>query len=126
VAAYFRALDRVQPGPLSGDPEALARGLVEALFKGDPSGFDGMLRQAESSRAALAAVDPPAPCAAFHQESLAFLDDSLALLRSIRESLTVPGASAPDVAAQATGLQARAGQLQREEKELRQRYGAGR
>ncbi len=125
VAGYFQALDRIQPGQMAGGPGDLAKGLMEALSKGDTSGFDDMIRQAESARAALAALVPPAPCAAFHQESLASLDASIALLHSIRDSLTAPGAPASDFTAQAAGLQARAERLQREEKDLRQRYGVG-
>jgi hypothetical protein len=125
VAGYFQALDRIQPGQMAGGPEDLAKGLMDTLSKGDTSGFDDMIRQAESARAALAALVPPAPCAAFHQESLASLDASIALLHSVRDSLTAPGAPASDVTAQAAGLQARAERLQREEKDLRQRYGVG-
>ena len=125
VAAYFQALDRIQPGQMSGDPESMAQGLLDTISKGDTSGFDGMVRQAESARAALAALVPPAPCTAFHQKSLASLDDSLALLRSFRNSLTGSATSLDDLAFKATGIQSRAQALQREEKALKQRYGVG-
>jgi hypothetical protein len=126
VAAYFLAMDRIQPGQLSGDPEALARGILEGLVKGDATGFDGMIRQTEEARASLAALTPPAPCAGYHQESLAMLTDSLAMLRTIKGSVQgASGAPAADFTAQASRLRVRAEALQAEEQQLRRRFGLG-
>jgi hypothetical protein len=125
VAAYFRAVDQIQPGQMGGDPEAMARGILGGLVKGDSTGFDGMIRQAEEARDRLAALTPPAPCAGYHQESLAMLADSLGMLRSIKGSLQGSGAPAADFTAQANRLRTRAEALQAQEQQLRRRYGLG-
>ncbi|MDR3670114.1 MAG: hypothetical protein P4L36_04680, partial [Holophaga sp.] len=126
VAAYFHAMDQIQPGQLSGDPEALARGILEGLVKGDATGFDGMIRQTEEARASLAALTPPAPCAGYHQESLAMLGDSLAMLRTIKGSVQGgSGVPTADFTAQASRLRTRAEALQTQEQQLRRRFGLG-
>lgn len=121
VASYFHALERIQPGQLSGDPEAMAKGVLAGLVKGDTSGIDGMIQQSEAARASLDALTPPAPCAAYHQESLAALDDSLGMLRSLRTAIQA-GSMPADFAAQAELLRTRTEKLQKMEKDLRARY----
>ena len=125
VASYFQAIDRIQPGQLGADPEAMAKGIIEGLGKGDTSGIDGMIRQSETVRAKLAALATPAPCVAHHQESLGALDDSLKILQSVRNSMLTssPSALPQDFASQANQLRERAEKLQQEEKTLRERYG---
>jgi hypothetical protein len=125
VASYFQAIDRIQPGQLGADPEAMAKGIIEGLGKGDTSGIDGMIRQSEAVRAKLAALATPAPCVAHHQESLGALDDSLRILQTVRTSMLTssPNALPVDFAGQATQLRERAEKLQQEEKALRERYG---
>jgi len=123
VAAYLEAVDRIQPGQLAGDPEALARGILEGLAKGDTRGLDDLVRQSGTARAGLAALTPPAPCMDLHRESLASLDESLEVIRAIRTSVAGGAAQPLDITAQAERLRARAERLQAEEKALRQRYG---
>lgn len=126
VAAYFQAVDHIQPGELDGDPQSVAQGMVEELGKGDSSGLDGMVRQAESARSRLAALAPPPACAAYHRESLADLDASLELLRGMKQALSASDADAlSSLNSKATALRARSEALQREEQQLRQRYGLG-
>jgi len=125
VASYFQAIERIQPGQMGGDPETMAKGVLEALVKGDSSGIDGMIRQSEAARASLGALSPPAPCAAYHHESLAALDDSLGILRSLRTGLQA-GSLPADFATQAELLRTRTEKLQKEEKGLRERYGLAR
>lgn len=122
VAGYFQAIERIQPGQLSGDPETMAKGVLEGVVKGDTSGIDGMILQSEAARASLGALTPPAPCAAFHHESLAALDESLGILRSLRTALQA-GSLPADFAPQAELLRIRTEKLQREEKTLRDKYG---
>jgi type IV secretory pathway VirB10-like protein len=123
VAAYFHAVDQIQPGQLGGDPETLARGILGGLVKGDATGFDGLIRQTEEARANLAALTPPAPCAGYHQASLAVLADSLAMLRTVKDSLQGNGAPAADVTAQAGRLRTRTEALQAQEQGLRRQFG---
>ncbi|MBK8725298.1 MAG: hypothetical protein IPL96_04380 [Holophagaceae bacterium] len=127
VAAYFAALDRIAPGQLAGDPQAVAQEVVAGLAKGDASGFDRLLAQADEARRRVAALVPPPPCAAFHQESLALLDENLVLLRSVKRSLEGgegEGGMA-SLVARAQAVQARSEGLERADKALRARYGAG-
>ena len=124
VQAYFAAVERIQPAQ-SGDPDAVAQQLVGGLAKGDSSGLDGMFQQAQATRARLAAITPPAPCAAFHRESLAVLDGGLEMMQSLKQSLASSGqggSALQDLSARANELKARSEALQAQEKALRQRY----
>ena len=124
VQAYFAAVERIQPAQ-SGDPDAVAQQLVGGLAKGDSSGLDGMFQQAQATRARLAAITAPAPCAAFHRESLAVLDGGLEMMQSLKQSLASSGqggTALQDLSARASELKARSEALQAQEKALRQRY----
>jgi hypothetical protein len=125
VAAYFDAVDRIQPGAMSGDAEAVANKMGAALANGDMSGLDKLIRQTEAAREKFAAVVPPPTCANFHRESLASVDDALAIVRSLKTAMESPDPAAQlaNVAARANALRTRADVLQKEEQDLRQRYG---
>lgn len=125
VAAYLDAVDRIQPGQASGDPQSVANEMAAALAKGDASGLDGMIRDAEGARGKLAALAPPAPCAAHHRESLASLDDALGMLRSLKSAMESPDpvAQLAGIANRASAVRSRAEALQNEELALRRRYG---
>ncbi|MFN8009955.1 MAG: hypothetical protein U0P81_00990 [Holophagaceae bacterium] len=129
VQAYFAAMDRIAPGQASGDPQALAQDMLAGLAKGDASGFDRMMADSQKARRRLAQLAPPPPCAAFHQESLALLDENLALLRAMRSALaggSPEESSLTTLAARAQAAQARAEALAQADRALRGRYGAGR
>jgi hypothetical protein len=125
VAAYFDAVDRIQPAQVNGNAEAVASEMATALARGDSSDLDRMIRDTEAAKARLAALAPPASCAAHHHESLGSLDDALEMLRSMKTAMESPDpvAQLAAVAARATALRTRAEDLQREEQALRQRYG---
>jgi len=125
VAAYFDAVDHIQPGAMSGDAEAMANEMGAALANGDMSGLDKLVRQTEAAREKLAAVVPPPSCADFHRDSLASVDDALAVVRSLKAAMESPDPAAQlaSVAARANALKTRADALQKEEQDLRQRYG---
>jgi hypothetical protein len=125
VAAYFDAVDHLQPGAMSGDAEAIANEMGAALANGDTSGLDKLIRQTEAAREKFAAVVPPPACADFHRESLASVDDALAVVRSLKTAMESPDPAAQlaSVAARANALRSRADVLQKEEQDLRQRYG---
>ena len=124
VVAYFNAIDHLQPGGTGGDPESTAQGIVGSLAKGDSSGFEGMIQQAEGARGRLAAISPPQPCATYHRESLASLDDGLALMRSLKTAMAGQGAEGQltSLAAQAEVLRKRSETLHTEEQALRRLY----
>ena len=124
VAAYFAAMDRIQPGGFGGGPEAEAQAIMGSLAKGDSSGFDGLIQQAESARASMAALLPPPPCAAYHHECLADLDEGLSLMRALKAAMASSSdAQLPDLSARANALKTRSDALEREEQALRQRFG---
>jgi hypothetical protein len=125
VVAYFDAIDHIQPGGSGGNPESTAQGIMGSLAKGDSSGFDGMIRQAETARERLAAISPPQPCATYHRECLVSLDNGLALMRSLKTAMAGQGADGQltSLAAQAEVLRKRSESLQTEEQALRRLYG---
>ena len=125
VAAYFEAIDRIQPTEMNGDAEGVAGGIASALANGDTSGLDRMIRDTETAKARLAAVATPPPCAVHHRESLGSLDDAQEVLRSLKaamESSDAAGALAT-VSARGNALRSRAEALKKEEGTLRERYG---
>jgi hypothetical protein len=124
VLAYFDAIDHIQAGGMNGDPESTAQGIMGSLAKGDSSGFDGMIQQAEATRGRLAAISPPQPCATYHRECLASLDDGLVLMRSLKTAMAGQGAEGQltSLAAQAEVLRKRSESLRTEEQALRRLY----
>jgi len=114
---------RAQP-PQAGDPETVARNLMAGFGQGDASGFETLVQQARTTREALAALQPPPPCADYHRESLAILDGNLELMQRLRGVLatTGPNPPSPDLTTRATALKARSEALQARERTLRQRY----
>ena len=125
VAKYLDAVDQIQPATLNGSPESVATGMAESLARGDSSGLDAMIRQTEAAREKLAALRPPAPCAAHYEKSLESFDDAVGMLRALKSSMesSDPAAGLAAVSARATILQTRAEALQNEDRALRQRYG---
>jgi hypothetical protein len=109
---------------MSGEAEGVAHEMAAALAKGDTSGLDKMIRDTEAAKRNLATLTPPASCAAHHRESLAGLDDSLEVLRSLKSAMesSEPATRLASVATQAAALRSRAEALQKEELALRQRY----
>lgn len=124
VASYFHSLERIQPGAI-GDPETLAQQVVGGLGKGDSSGFEAMIHQAEATRSRLAAITPPQPCAGHHRESLACLDASLDLMHAMAKGLASgePDPQLANLSTRANALKARSESLQLQEKVLRERFG---
>ena len=125
VAAYFNAVDRIQMGGMTGEAEGIAREMAAALANGDTSGLDKMIRETEAAKQSLAAVTPPASCAAHHRETLASFDDAMDVLRSLKTAMesSDPATQLAGVSARATALRPRAEALQKEELTLRERYG---
>lgn len=128
VTAYLDAVDRIQPGKMSGDPEGMANEMAGALVRGDTSSLEELIRETEGARSRLAALTPPVACAAHHRESLGSLDDALEMLRSLRSAMgsPEPAAQLAGVASHANALRARAEAVKKEEQALRQRYVTGR
>jgi hypothetical protein len=125
VAAYFDTIERIQVGSTSGSAESVGQEMASALASGDTSSLDKMIRETEAAKVRLAAVNPPAPCAAHHHESLGSLDDALEVLRSLKAAMESqePVAQLANVSARAQALRSRAEILQKEELAIKERYG---
>ena len=128
VAAYFEALDRMQPEKMAGSAEGVGLELASALANGDMSGLDSLIRDSESARTRLAALEPPQACANHHRESLASLDEALEMLRGLKTAMQSadPVAGLGAISSRAQALRARSEALQREEQSLREQYGVKR
>jgi hypothetical protein len=125
VAAYFDTIERIQVGSMSGNAESVGQEMAAALASGDMSSLDKMIRETEAAKARLAAVSPPAPCAAHYRESLGSLDDALEVLRSLKAAMesSDPVAALGAVTTKGQALRTRAEILQKEELALKERYG---
>jgi len=123
VAAYFKAVEGIQTAA-TGDPASVAQEIALGLGKGDSSGIDGMIRQAQDTRSRLAALAPPQPCAAYHKDLLASLDEGLDLMRAIKNlaASSDPAQQAPEITRRAGAMKARSDSLQSQEKALKRRY----
>lgn len=123
VAAYLDAVDAIQASGPAGSPESTANEMAVALARGDASGLDGLVRDAEEARRRLLGISPPTACAAHHRETLGSFDDALAMLRALKAATgsTDPATALADVAARATALKARAESLKVEDEALRRR-----
>ena len=123
VAAYFKAIESIQP-ETAGNPETVAMQITSGLGNGDPSGIDGMIQQAMQTRSRLAALSPPQPCAGYHRDLLASLDESLGLMRSIKQAFSSPNPSldANTLTDAGKALKSRSDSLRSQEKALKQRY----
>jgi hypothetical protein len=112
VARYFREVETIQSqAKSSGDPETLARTLLEQGMKGDESGFDGLVAANRKVLEALRDVQVPEPCREHHRLTLGLMDESIAMLGRVKSQL-----SGGDEAALAA-LPAQGRELERKAKE---------
>jgi hypothetical protein len=124
VVAYFKAVESIQPGSI-GNPETVAQQVAAGLGNGDTSGIEGMIQQAQETRNHLSVILPPQPCATYHQELLASLDEGLNLMKAIKTlvaSPTSPSMPASDLTARANAMKVRSDSLRSQEMALKQRY----
>lgn len=88
VARYFREIETIQSqAKSSGDPETLARTLLEQGVKGDASGFDGLVTANRKVLDALSTVQVPEPCREHHRITLGLLEQSIAMLDHVKGQL---------------------------------------
>lgn len=88
VANYFREVEAIQSQARSaGDPEALARTLLEQGAKGDVSGLAALAAANQKVRDGLRAVAVPEPCREHHRQTLALIEESVAMLERVRSQL---------------------------------------
>ena len=88
VAKYFREVDAIQGQAKSlGDPETLARNLLEQGARGDVSGLEGIAASNRKVRDGLRAIAVPEPCREHHRLTMALLDQSVVMLEHVKGQL---------------------------------------
>jgi hypothetical protein len=113
VARYFREVEAIQAQAKSpGDPETLARTLLEQGVKGDESGFDGLVAANRKVLDALRGVQVPEPCREHHRLTVGLLEESIAMLDRVKSQLQ--GGNEASLAA----LPAQGHELERKAKEV--------
>ena len=82
VAAYFAETDAIlATAKQSGDPNTVARKILEQAVSGDAGGLDQMIAAQRGLAERLASIHVPAPCAEHHRRSLALLAKGAELLQ---------------------------------------------
>ena len=120
---YFARVAAIQEGP-AGDPSSVANELVAASIGGDSSGFDKIIQAGEDGLGKLREVDAPPACVEYHQKLESLLGDSVALMRSLADSLKRQDAEGlAALAAKASALQQRTSALEAEAGGIKSRYG---
>lgn len=124
VSAYFRQMDSMQSGGPGGDADAFANTIMQGAASGDFSGLDDLVRTATDAERRAAALQPPAECAEYHRKAVALLQESTAMITSLRDGLKRNDADAlTSMAASAQTMKLRADNLAAAEKSLRARFG---
>ena len=123
VAQYFREIERIQNVDVD-NPEASAQALVNAATSGDTSGIDKLVQQAKDAEKKARAVTPPPPCTAYHKKLLTLLADSREMVQKLAQGFAGGSLEAlPGLMTRANSEKARQESLERDEKELKRRYG---
>ncbi|HEY4002354.1 MAG TPA: hypothetical protein VGO93_26015 [Candidatus Xenobia bacterium] len=123
VAAYFAAVDSIDQGQLTDDPQKFANQVVQGAMSGDMSGMDKLIREAEKGRSKLRALTPPDPCRHYHRDSLAVVEESLHLLHAMEQALKTNDANAlATMAGEAQTMQSRSQALKDQEADLKSAY----
>ncbi len=109
VVSYFQRVDAIRSSSAAVDPNAFAMDLIKATMKGSTEGFDELIDDTKRMRAETAAIDAPPECQAYHRESLAALDESQAVLETMKTAIQKGDMQAlTRITQQASALQARA------------------
>ena len=87
VATYFQRVDAIRSSDSATDPNVFARDVLSATMKGSTDGFDQLIDDTRRMRDEMAALDPPAACLAYHRESIEALDDSRAILETMKTAI---------------------------------------
>jgi hypothetical protein len=82
VAAYFAETDAILgSAKQSGDPNTVARKMLEQAVSGDSGGLDQMIAAQRTLAERLAGIHVPAPCVEHHRRSVALLAKGADLLQ---------------------------------------------
>ena len=125
VARYFREVEAIQSQAKSGgDPEALARTLLEQGVKGAESGFNGLSAANRKVLDALRGVAVPEPCREHHRLTLGLMEESIAMLDRVKGQLhgTDEGSLAA-LPAQGRELERKAKEVDAMAADIKRRYG---
>lgn len=124
VTAYFRQMDNIQPGQMSGDPQAMANEVLDSAMKGNTTQLDDIVRKSQSAEQRARSVNPPAHCAHYHQQAVALMGESVQIVRTMRRAIHDNDSNALlSLSARASTLQSHVESLRVEEQDLKRRYG---
>ena len=125
VQAYFMRIDALGGGVMMGDnSQDMAEKLLASAVGGDMSGFDAMIKVADSAATAARATSVPAACAHFHSELLGMIDASVKLMNGLKNAIAKNDTGAlTSIALSANSIQSRANALAAEEKQIKARFG---
>jgi hypothetical protein len=124
IRRYFDAIAAIQTVAAAGDATEVATQLLEAAARGDSSGLDGIVHAAEDGVARARALQPPPACAAYHQQLVAMLGESVAMIRSLKQAMASSDANALGaIAVTGNALKARAERLEADGRAIRIRAG---
>lgn len=86
IAAYFVKMDAIQVAG-SGDPSAVAQGILGGIQSGDTSGLDALVDNAQRALAQATAVQPPPLCIDYHRRLLGVLSEEVAGVTRMRDAI---------------------------------------
>lgn len=103
---YFTRMEAIQTVGPTSDTGEFANKLLAAAMHGDMSGFDELAQVAQAGAARAQAIAPPACCVEYHQQLIAMLTESVAMVQHLKAAI------ASNDAAALTGLAASGSSLQ--------------
>ena len=124
VQSYFKAIEKIQPNQLSGDPNAIANNLVSSMSIGDTSGIDNIISITKDAKNKLKNLLPPSPCSNYHSELLQSLEEGLEIMNTLKKAISSSDTSSlMTIASKGKALQSRSTELARKKQALVTRYG---
>lgn len=124
---YFARMQAIQTVGPTSDTGEFANKLLASAMNGDMSGFDELAQVAQAGAARAQAISPPACCVEYHQQLVAMLTESVAMIQQIKAAIASGDASAlTALAATGSSLQTRATALDDDARQIKARLGLAR
>ena len=124
---YFARMQAIQTIGTGNDPSEMANKLLTASMTGDSTGFDDLIKAAQTGADRVRAISPPACCVGYHERLLALVGDGVTMVQEIKRAMQTNDASAlAALAASGSALQSRATALEAEATQIKSRLGLAR
>jgi len=121
---YFARMQTIQTVGTGNDPNEMANKLLTASMTGDSTGFDDLIRAAQTGAERVRAITPPACCVAYHEHLLALVTDGVAMVQQIKRAMASNDAGAlAALATSGASLQNRATALENDAAQIKARLG---